>query len=148
MKKTIIVSLFVVSFCTLLYFTPYIAIYNMKKAIEKNNPDVLSDYIDYTSLKDSLKRSFASNLVNTDSGSNLFGLIGTTIATSLISAMMDNIISPEGMAVLLKGKSPVSTIDSNPNNSPQNNKKPIMRYGSHNRFEMLFRVSFRLACVI
>lgn len=42
MKKTIIVSLFVVSFCALLYFTPHIAIYNMKKAIEKNDPDALS----------------------------------------------------------------------------------------------------------
>lgn len=87
------------------YFTPYLAVYNMKKAVEKQDADALSRYVDYPSLRESLKANFivmmTSELAKSESP---FEALGTALGVSLVNQMIDAFITPESLAMLVKGE--------------------------------------------
>lgn len=92
-----------IGFC----FSPYIAVYNMKKAAEKQDADALSRYVDYPVLRESLKANFnammASEIAQSD---NPFGALGTALGAALVNQMIDAFITPESLAMMIKGEEP------------------------------------------
>ena len=91
------------------YLTPYLAFHNMKKAVENKDADTLSDYVDYPSLRESLKANLNAKMVGEiteNKEANPFGTLGAVLAALLINPMVDVLITPESLAVLMKGERP------------------------------------------
>ncbi|MDW8002177.1 MAG: DUF2939 domain-containing protein [Deltaproteobacteria bacterium] len=93
-----------------LYLTPYFAVYNMKKAAENKDADALSDYIDYPSLRENLKANIGAKIAGEIAkmkDGNPFGVFGLAFAALLINPMIDALITPESVAMLMKGEKPI-----------------------------------------
>lgn len=92
------------------YFTPYLAANSMKKAAEAKDTITLSSHINFPSLKESLKANFnamvASEVVKSKNV-NPFEAIGAALATVLINPMIDALVTPESLAMMMKGDKPV-----------------------------------------
>lgn len=91
------------------YFTPYIAANNMKKAAEANDSATLSSYINFPSLKESLKANFNAMLateVVKSKDSNPFEALGAAMAAALINPMIDALVTPESLAMMMQGNTP------------------------------------------
>lgn len=91
------------------YFTPYIAANNMKKAAEANDSATLSSYINFPSLKESLKANFNAMLateVVKSKDSNPFEALGAALAAAFINPMIDALVTPESLAMMMQGNKP------------------------------------------
>ncbi|MBP9226833.1 MAG: DUF2939 domain-containing protein [Azonexus sp.] len=126
----------VAAFCVWFYFTPHIAVNNMKSAAEARDAAKFSLYIDYTELRDSLKRVLTSKLVSETSGRNAdpFAALGASMAAAFIDPAVDKLMTPEGLVMLMAGGMVPS--------AKRNNKAPglkaeidmAMAYESFNKF--------------
>ncbi len=89
------------------YFVPHLTVYNMKKAAENKDAEALSHYVDYPSLRESLKANFnammASEMTKSESP---FGALGVALGAALVNQMIDAFITPESLAMLIKGEEP------------------------------------------
>lgn len=123
------------------YFTPHLAVYNMKKAAENKDADALSSYVDYVSLKESLKANFnakmASEVIKNQT-ENPFGAFGAALAAALINPMIDAFVTPESLAMLMKGNKPEldksSGESTNKAKSDETDNETSMLYKGLNRF--------------
>lgn len=120
------------------YFTPYLSVYNMKKAAEKQNADALSRYVDYPALRESLKANFnammASEITQSD---NPFGALGTALGAALVNQMIDAFITPESLAMMIKGEEPQigdSGKEHKEKSSPETEAETSMSYEGINQF--------------
>ena len=107
MNKKIVLCLVVLALSIVgaeFYFTPHLAIYKMKKAIEHRDIDALSGYVDYPSLRKSLQANIntlaAGN--NTNRANRRSGFMRTISSSGLIGPMVDGLITPEGFAMFLR----------------------------------------------
>ena len=123
------------------YLTPYLAFHNMKKAVENKDADALSDYVDYPSLRESLKANLNAKMIGEvakNKEANLFGTLGAVFAALLINPMVDVLITPESLAVLMKDEKPQLDKSKNAlkaNSHPKESETEISRsYKSFNRF--------------
>ncbi len=110
-KKSIFIllGLFSIALGVCFYYTPFWAVSNMKKAAAERDADTLSEYVDFPSLKESLKANFNTMMateVSKNTSDNPFGAFGAALATVLINPMIDNLVTPEGLAMLMKGETP------------------------------------------
>jgi hypothetical protein len=79
----------------------------MKKAAEKKDVETLSRYVDYPSLRESLKANFNAMMVSEITKSESpFGALGTALGAALANQMIDAFITPESLAMLIKGEEP------------------------------------------
>jgi hypothetical protein len=91
------------------YFTPHIAVYNMQKAAENMDAEALSNYVDYPSLRESLKANFNAMMageIAKSKNEGPFGAFGAALAAVLINPIIDALVTPESLAMLVKGKKP------------------------------------------
>ena len=108
MKKFLpwLVSLLVI-FAIYLYASPYIALNNIKKAAEQGDADKLSGYIDFPSVKQSIKDQFKAAMVEdlaTSDEQDGFEALGTMLAAAMIDPLIDGMITPDGVALMLQGQ--------------------------------------------
>ena len=91
------------------YFTPHIAANNMKEAAQANDSVTLSSYINFPSVKDSLKANFnamlATDVVKSKDG-NPFDALGAAMAAAFINPMIDALVTPESLAMMMQGNKP------------------------------------------
>lgn len=123
------------------YFTPHLAVHNMKKAAEAKDADAMSSYVDYPSVRESLKANFnakmASEVAKSQFG-NPFEALGAALAAALINPMIDALVTPESLAMLMKGektqldKSGRESTDKS--KSDESNTETSMSYKGLNRF--------------
>ncbi|EIJ41544.1 Protein of unknown function (DUF2939) [Beggiatoa alba B18LD] len=110
-KKIVFISLFFIFLLLLggtLFATPYISVWQMKKAYEAKNADVLNSYIDYPTLRTNLKAQVASLIEKslqtmpappTDAGNPAGSPL--EMAKPLIESVIDQSITPETLAKIL-----------------------------------------------
>ena len=122
------------------FFTPYIATHNMKKAAETNDSATMSSYINFPSLKESLKANFNAMLAkefvkgeNTDP----MEALGAALAVAFINPMIDALVTPESLSMMMKGVEPNLTQEksgagNNPND--KSDTETTMGYESFGRF--------------
>lgn len=101
-------------FATYLFAMPYITVYNIKRAAENNNADELSEYIDFPSVRQSVKEqltvSLAKNLAEDDAlKDNPFAKLGALFGAMMVDKMVDAYVTPTGIASLMTGKKPELT---------------------------------------
>ena len=96
-------------FCAWFYFTPYLAVRGMKSALAARDAARLSSYVNFPSLKESLKANVNAMLASEimeKKEANPFGAIGTALAAVIINPMIDAFVTPENLATLMKGYEP------------------------------------------
>ena len=110
MKKLLpwLAGIFVL-FAIYLYASPYIALHGIKTAVEQKDADKLSGYIDFPSVKQSIKDQIKARMVKevtTSADDSGFEALGAMLATAIIDPIIDSAVTPDGVALMFQGQSP------------------------------------------
>lgn len=90
---------------------PYITVYRMKSAAQELDGEALSEYIEFPSvrqsLKDQMNAAFAKVMADNDGmKGNPFASLGVAFAGVLIDKMVDVYVTPAGMSQIMAGERP------------------------------------------
>lgn len=91
------------------FAAPYYTVYQLQQAAQAHDSERLNRYIDYPAvrahLKDSLSQALSQTLLEekTDSGMNAFA---TQFANAFVSPLVDNLVTPNNVALMLQAKRP------------------------------------------
>src|SRR5256885_6869356 len=94
----------------LLYASPYIALHQIGKAVERRDAQALSGYVDFPALRESIKGQMMARLQSQmggsgDGASNPLAGFGQQLAQGLVSQFTEALVSPDGVMLMLeKGK--------------------------------------------
>ncbi|KVD50974.1 hypothetical protein WT97_03210 [Burkholderia sp. MSMB1459WGS] len=111
LKPLLIVVLVVAVIATLgyAYASPYVALGRLKSAIDARDAQAISEYVDFPSLRISLKQQVTEELmrrIDAVKKNNPFAVIGALIGSALIGPLVDAYATPEGVAALMNGLPP------------------------------------------
>jgi hypothetical protein len=89
-----------------LYASPYITLYQMYQAVERKDVQEISSYVDFPSLRESVKSNVQTIMAKeTSQGQNpLLGLLASTIGGAVIDPVLESVVTPSGVAALLEGQ--------------------------------------------
>ncbi|MDE4456080.1 DUF2939 domain-containing protein [Psychrobacter sp. DAB_AL62B] len=143
MKKFLpwLVGLLVI-FAIYLYASPYLVLNNIKNAAEQGDADKLSGYIDFPSVKQSMKDQVKAAMVEELAASDEqdgFEALGTMLAAAMIDPLIDGVITPDGVALMLQGQELDFSLNKNSESKPKSKEKDIdykTSYLSFNRFKV------------
>ncbi|KVX44004.1 hypothetical protein WT31_25700 [Burkholderia territorii] len=91
------------------YASPYVALGRLKSAIDARDAQAVSEYVDFPSLRISLKQQVTEELmrrIDAVKKDNPFAAIGALIGSALIGPLVDAYATPEGVAALMSGIPP------------------------------------------
>ncbi|RQR53463.1 DUF2939 domain-containing protein [Burkholderia sp. Bp9140] len=91
------------------YASPYVALGRLKSAIDARDAQAVSGYVDFPSLRISLKQQVTEELmrrIDAVKKDNPFAVIGALIGSALIGPLVDAYATPEGVAALMSGIPP------------------------------------------
>jgi len=89
------------------FASPYWVLYQVKQAVEENQPGKLSAYIYYPAVRQSLKSQLSQYLeqkMGFEQRSNPFEQFGAQLTISLTGYLVETLVNPYGVALLLQGK--------------------------------------------
>ena len=144
MKKFLpwLVGLLVI-FAIYLYVSPYLVLNNIKNAAEQGDADKLSGYIDFPSVKQSMKDQVKAAMVKELASSKEqdgFEALGTMLGAAMIDPLIDGLVTPDGVALMLQGqKLDFDLNNDTPEDKPKAKNEDIdykARYLSFNRFKV------------
>lgn len=113
--------------------SPFIAIENIKSAVNERDSEQLSDNIDFPVLRQNLKEQLNAYMMK-EAGSDLqdnpFGVLAIGFASKLTDGIVDSFVTPSGLASLMEGKEPAKSVykSSNPKESDENELFRNARY--------------------
>lgn len=126
-----------VAFSTWFYFTPHLAVSGMKSAAESKDAVKLSGYVNFPALKESLKASFNAKLaseVAKEKDGSPFAALGTAMAAAFINPMIDALVTPESLAMMMKGDKPQPADKAEQTKPSDSDADTSMSYESFDRF--------------
>ncbi len=88
--------------------SPYWAVSQIKSAAKHNDAKALAEYIDFPSVKDSLKSQINGMLVKEvakKGQSDGLEALGAAMATAFVGPMIDAFVTPETLTLMMQGKS-------------------------------------------
>lgn len=91
------------------YYTPYLAVNNMRAAAENKDSAILSRYINFPSVRESLKASLNAKMLSEmakKDDRNPFAALGAAFAMALVGPMVEAMVTPEALAMMMKGEKP------------------------------------------
>ncbi|KVC71489.1 hypothetical protein WI73_11775 [Burkholderia ubonensis] len=91
------------------YASPYVALGRLKSAIDARDAQAVSEYVDFPSLRISMKQQVTDELmrrIDAKRQNNPFAVIGALIGSALIGPLVDAYATPEGVAALMSGLPP------------------------------------------
>lgn len=144
MKKFLpwLVGLLVI-FAIYLYASPYLVLNNIKNAAQQGDADKLSGYIDFPSVKQSMKDQVKAAMVEELAASDEqdgFEALGTMLAAAMIDPLIDGLVTPDGVALMLQGqKLDFDLNNDTPEDKPKAKNEDIdykAGYLSFNRFKV------------
>ena len=144
MKKFLpwLVGLLVI-FAIYLYASPYLVLNNIKNAAEQGDADKLSGYIDFPSVKQSMKDQVKAVMVKelaSSKGQDGFEALGTMLGAAMIDPLIDGLVTPDGVALMLQGqKLDFDLNNDTPEDKPKSKNEDIdykAGYLSFNRFKV------------
>lgn len=105
-----IVGVFAVLAGSYLAGSPYLTVYQMKSAAEKHDGGALSEFIEFPSVRQSLKDQLNAHLADemaadSEMADNPFSAIGSALAGTLAEKMVDAYVTPAGITRLMAGSS-------------------------------------------
>lgn len=132
----------VVIFAIYLYASPYIVLNNIKKAAEQGDADKLSGYIDFPSVKQSMKdqvKAFMIEEIASSEQEDGFEALGTMLATAMVDPIIDGVVTPDGVALMLQGQELDIGLNEKSESKPEPKEREIdyqTSYLSFNRFKV------------
>jgi hypothetical protein len=111
MNPVKVVSAVTVLVAGVYYFaSPYLAINSLRNGFLSKNPDQVSKYIDYPTLREDLKAQLGAaaikNLQNDPQmASNPFSGVAMGMITPMINSMVDTYVTPSGMRTIFESNS-------------------------------------------
>ncbi len=136
-KTKLFIAIAFIAFGTWFYFTPHLAVSGMKSAAEAKDAAKLSGYVNFPALKESLKASFNAKLaseVTKEKDANPFAALGAVLAAALINPMIDALVTPESLAMMMKGDKPQPAKNATQSKSSASDADISMSYESFDRF--------------
>ena len=92
--------------------SPYLAVHDMRSAARVHDAAKLGGYVDFTSLRESLKTGVHVKLLGkerTDKGEPTpANAMGAAVASALLGPMVDALITPESLSRVLQGQNPAA----------------------------------------
>ncbi|MBR8211641.1 MULTISPECIES: DUF2939 domain-containing protein [Burkholderia] len=110
--KSLLIAALVVALVAALgyaYASPYVALGRLKSAIDARDAQAISEYVDFPSLRISLKQQVTEELmrrIDAVKKNNPFAVLGALIGSALIGPLVDAYATPEGVAALMSGLPP------------------------------------------
>ncbi len=90
-----------------LWFSPYLALWGIQRAIQSNNSKALERYIDFPRVRESLKADLNRVLLEqVGREENTFAALGFLFVAPLLDQIVDVFITPEGLASIGTGEEP------------------------------------------
>ncbi|MEJ2308477.1 MAG: DUF2939 domain-containing protein [Gammaproteobacteria bacterium] len=142
MKSLKFVLIAVAAFLLAYYaYSPYMTIDRMSEAAEQNDAEALAGYIDFPSVRQSLKRQLdakVEEVVDKRSEESPVKALGVAVGGLLVEKLVDAYVTPEGMRLAMQGKQPASGNDQQAGETAEGNDKPFgdasFSYNSLNMF--------------
>lgn len=147
-KKIIgaVVAFVIVVICGYFYGSPYLVLNSIKDAAKAGDSEKLSAYIDYPSVRQSVKDQMNAMMVKevASKDTNGWEALGAMMASAMVDKMVDAIVTPEGMTLMLQGKdmrkSLTKSFDDQTHQDTDDSKVDYQtRYLSMNMFEVSFK---------
>lgn len=91
------------------WYSPRHTIYAMQEAARAGDTDRMSSYIDYPAFRESVKANFNAQLAKPGGparNSGPLGAFGAILASTMVNAVVDAFVTPEAVAMLVKGETP------------------------------------------
>ena len=106
---TVVLAVAIIAAIGYAYASPYVALGRLKSAIDARDAQAISEYVDFPSLRISLKQQVTEELmrrIDAVKKDNPFAVIGALIGSALIGPLVDAYATPEGVAALMSGWPP------------------------------------------
>jgi hypothetical protein len=120
------------------FFTPHLAVSSMKTAAEARDTATLASYVDFPSVKESLKATLNAKIVSEVSGQqeeNPFAALGAAMTMAFIGPMIDALVTPESLARMMEGEKPeIGESPSEASKASDSSPEVSMAYQDFNRF--------------
>ncbi len=94
-----------------LYYAPYLTIDSMQNAATNRNADALSQQIDFTALRISIKENIQAQVIKQIAAGNQTPKMTPELIEKMVSPTVDKIITPEGLEQLMLDKISEAKID-------------------------------------
>lgn len=142
-KLKFLLAVIGVSFFIYAGAAPYITVYQIKSAIDLNDGERLSEYIDFEKLRQSLKDQMNAKLAgelakNEKAANNSFVQLGSLLAGAFIEKAIDAIVTPSGIAKIMSGENPTNERKERNGSASKQNRDPLsaasMSYKSLEKF--------------
>ena len=133
----------IIAFTGYIYYSPYLVLNKIHSAIKSNQPEKISEHIDYpalqTSLKAQLKIFFQKKLDEDPSmKSNPFSGFAQMLGNQMINELTETIVSPQGLKAIVTGENPVESKRNPATENTESNEKeviePNLQYEDYNTF--------------
>lgn len=110
MSKGKIIAAVAVVFGAYFFATPYITVHQMKSAAEDRDGEALAEYIDFPSVRQSLKDQMNAmvmgELSNDEMKDNPMSALGAAFAGVMVDKMVESFVTPAGITKLMAGEKP------------------------------------------
>ncbi len=121
MSKKKIIAVVGVLFAGYVATAPYITVHQMKSAAESQDGEALSEYIEFPSvrqsLKDQMNAMFMKEMAKEKTKDNPFSALGAAFGGVIVEKMVDAYVTPAGISQLMAGEKPKSTEEGGPYSS-------------------------------
>ncbi|MBS2007280.1 MAG: DUF2939 domain-containing protein [Cyanobacteria bacterium SZAS TMP-1] len=114
-----------------IYWSPYETLHEIRRDLHEGQTDKLDQMIDYTAVREGLKRDFRSLAIGeVEEGASiknkLLGVLGLALGEHLVDPVVDYVVSPSGLREVVNGVVPVLSRggDSGEANSDSGNAAP------------------------
>jgi hypothetical protein len=88
-----------IAFVAWIYISPYLALSNLKQASVGGNVEALNEAVDFPAFRSSLKEELNGQMSGADVALAAIGITGM-----VVSGFVDQMVTPQGIANMLKGK--------------------------------------------
>jgi hypothetical protein len=108
----------------------------MKSAADAGDANKLASYVDFPSVKESLKTSIGAKIseATKDQQDNPFAFLGAAMAVAIINPIIDTLVTPSSLSMMMKGEKPSLEGKQARNSKSQSDTDVSMSYDGMNRF--------------
>lgn len=78
--------------------SPWYTLHQMRSAVQANDADAMSAYIDYPALREDMKAEIMAQVTaEARKDRSGYGMFGTALASAMVGPMVDSLVTPAGM---------------------------------------------------
>lgn len=88
------------------YASPYWTLYQLKRAVDRNDGVFVADRVDFPQLRESFKGAVMANLAKeaTKGEEDGMGALGAAFGAMMVGPMIDALVTPEGLIQMMQGR--------------------------------------------